>query len=301
MSDKQKHVFIGQKKGEELYEEEKRLSVYDGVDRIISSIELAEELDKTEDSTFVIPTGIETLDRLHEGGIEAGEVWIFTGPSGEGKTTITMTITQNMVAQGVKTAWFTLEVTPRQFIKKMKARSDDVPLFYLPNENKDILVEWIEERVVEAKVKYNCQVVFIDHLQQIFHQARADNPNLSWEMGDLMAKIKHIAIWHDVAVCLIAHTKDDPSGTSREPRKEDIRDSGLVQRLADSIVMIWRVPNDDDLTNTRRKPLSEEDKKAKVRVVKNRRVGKLGAFFMYHASHYLEESSYGYNGNTDDF
>lgn len=206
-------------------------------------------------------------------------------------TTITMTVTQNMAERDVKTAWFTLEVTPRQFIKKMKSRAGTVPLFYLPNENKDPVIGWIEERIVEAKVKYDCKVVFIDHLQQIFSLARMENPNanLSWEIGDLMAKIKSIAIMHDIAICLIVHTKDDPSGSAREPRKEDIRDSGLVQRLADSIVMIWRVPNDDELTNSRRKVLKEEDRKAKVRVVKNRRSGKLGTWFMYHQDHSLEE------------
>lgn len=218
-------------------------------------------------------------------------------------TSITMSITQNMAAIGVKTAWFTLEVTPRQFIQKMKARTENVPLFYLPNENKDPVVGWIEERILEAKVKYNARVVFIDHLQQIFSIARMEKPNsnLSWEIGDLMAKIKQIAVLHSIAICLIVHTKDDPTGSSREPRKEDIRDSGLVQRLADSIVMIWRVPNADDLDATRRKVIKEDDAKAKVRLVKNRRTGKLGTWFMYHTNHYLEEVSSTYGQGVDNF
>lgn len=291
MSEKKEKKLIGQLPPEELFLEEQRLAGYEGEDRMVSSLELAEELDKTEDSNFIVATGIPSLDAAHEGGIEAGEVWVFTGPSGEGKTTITMTVTQNMAECDVKTAWFTLEVTPRQFIKKMKSRAGKVPLFYLPNENKEPMVNWIEERIIEAKVKYDCRVIFIDHLQQIFSMARMENPNqnLSWEMGDLMAKIKNIAVMHDIAICLIVHTKDDPTGSSREPRKEDIRDSGLVQRLADSIVMIWRVPNDDELKNSRRKVIETSDAKAKVRIVKNRRNGTLGTWFMYHKDHYLEE------------
>lgn len=301
-NDNKKPTLIGQKKGPELYEIEKQLSEYDGDDRMVSSHELAEDLKNTEDTQFIIPTGIAGLDDKHEGGIEAGEVWIFSGPSGEGKTTITMSITQNMCEKEVKTAWFSLEVTPRQFIKKMQARGGELPLFYLPNENKEPMVQWIEERIVEAKVKFDVKVVFIDHLQQIFSIAqmeqRNNNRNLSWEIGDLMAKIKQIAVMHDIAICLIAHTKDDPQGSSREPRKEDIRDSGLVQRLADSIVMVWRVPNDDELKNIRRKPLDELDIKAKVRVVKNRRTGSQGAFFMYHKNHYLQEDV---AGTSEDF
>lgn len=281
---------IGKTSGPERFAIEKKLHDYQGEDRMVSSHELAEELKNVEDASFITPTGIKSLDRLHDGGIEAGEVWIFSGPSGEGKTTMTMTITQNMAAAGVKTAWFTLEVTPRQFIQKIQSRSSEIPLFYLPHENMDPVISWLEERIVEARVKYDCKVFFIDHLQQIFSMAvMQKNANLSWEIGDLMAKIKQLAVAHNIAIILIAHTKDDPTGSSREPRKEDIRDSGLVQRLADSIIMIWRVPNDDDIASTRRKTLSEEDRKAKVRVVKNRRTGKQGTWFMTHEKHYLEE------------
>lgn len=244
----------------------------------------------------ILRTGIKSVESIGEGEyygitLDGDHEYLLKDFTVTHNTTITMTMTQNMAEAGIKTAWFTLEVTPRQFIKKMKARANNVPLFYLPNENKDPVVSWIEERIVEAKVKYDCKVVFIDHLQQIFSMARMENPNgnLSWEIGDLMAKIKSIATMHDIAVVLIAHTKDDPSGSSREPRKEDIRDSGLVQRLADSIIMIWRVPDDDELKNSRRKIIESGDAKAKVRIVKNRRTGTLGTWFMLHKDHYLEE------------
>lgn len=300
MTDKKHKPLIGQLPPQDLFLEEQRLSKYEGEDRMVSSLELAADLDKTEDSNFIVATGVNSLDAAHDGGIEAGEVWVVSGFAGEGKTTLTMTITQNMAEKDVKTAWFTLEVTPRQFIKKMKAKGGSVPLFYLPNENKDPVIEWIEERIIEAKVKYDCKVVFIDHLQQIFSIARMENPNmnLSWEIGDLMAKIKSIAIMHDIAIILIVHCKDDPSGSSREPRKEDLRDSGLIVRLADTVILVWRVPDNDELKNSRRKVIESTDTKAKVRIVKNRRNGTLGTWFMYHNNHYLEEvKEYG-NGNS---
>lgn len=279
-------------KGEKLYEKEKRLYGYSGVDKIVSSLELAEELKKTEESMFIIPTGIKTYDRLHEGGVEAGELIIVTGPTGEGKTSFLMSVTKNMAKESVSSVWFTLEVTPRQFLKKIIGNGNEVPLFYVPKENTDNQIDWIEERIVEAKVKHNAKVIFIDHIHQIFSIARMDSKsNLSFELGDLVAKIKKIAIDHNLVVFLIAHSKDDPAGTSREPRKEDIRDSGLISRLADSIVGVWRVPNNEGLETTRRNPINEFDTKSKVRVFKNRRTGKLGAWFMYHTSHYLDESS----------
>ncbi len=292
---------IGRVKGQKLYEIEKKLSEYQGEDRIVSSTWLSEELKKTEESVFIIPTGIPTFDRLHDGGVEAGELIVVTGPTGEGKTSWLMSITKNMSEVGVSSVWFTLEVTPRQFLKKIMKSDGTVPLFYVPNDNTDNQVDWIEQRIIEAKVKYNAKVVFIDHIHQIMSLAKMEgkNTNMSWEIGDLVGKIKNIAITHNLTVFLIAHSKDDPAGTAREPRKEDIRDSGLISRLADSIVGIWRVPNDDTLENTRRKPLVETDTKSKVRVFKNRRTGKVAPFFMYHENHYLKEDTITGRANQD--
>lgn len=286
---------------QQLFEREKRLIAYQGPDRIISSHELEEELKKTEDTAFRVPTGVATIDRLHEGGLEAGELIVVTGPTGEGKTTLLMSITKNMSEAHVNSVWFTLEVTPRQFIKKITT-AGILPLFYLPKDNTDNQIAWLEERIIEAKAKHNVRVVFIDHLHQIFSMAKMDrsNMNVSLEIGDLTAKIKQIALNYNMIIFLIAHTKDDPSGSSREPRKEDIRDSGLISRLADSIIGVWRVPQDDKLDSTRRKPIAEEDTKAKVRLFKNRRTGLLAAWFMIHENHYLKD--YSLDGNDfDDF
>lgn len=278
-----------------LYELEKKLSEYAGPDRVVSSIELQKELEKTKEEIFVIPTGMPTLDRLLEGGVEAGELFVVSGPTDEGKSTMLMSITRNMARKEVKTAWFTMEITPRQFIKKIGSRGE-LPLFYLPNEayeaGEDTL-NWIQERIIEARAKYGVQVVFIDHLHQIFSLAKTSQKrgNMSWEMGDLVGRLKNMAISLNIVIFLIAHTKDDPEGSAREPRKEDIRDSGLISRLADEILMVWRVKNDAELDGKRRTPTDEHDTKAKVRLMKNRRVGKYGTWFMHHDNYHLLEVS----------
>lgn len=276
----------------ELMEKEIALSQYDGDDRVVSSHELAEELAETEDSQFIIPTRVASFDRVHEGGVEAGELIVVTGPTGEGKTTFLMSVTKNMISDGVKSAWFSLEVTPRQFMKKIKkAEEHNVPLFYLPKENKEEGgLEWIEDRIIESKVKHNTNVVFIDHLHQIFSTDKFNkNINTSIEIGDMVAKLKAMALHHNIVIFLIAHSKDDPTGSSREPKKEDIRDSGLISRLADTIVGVWRVTNDATIEQTRRKAIGEDDNKTKVRIFKNRRTGILTSWFMDHNSHYLHE------------
>lgn len=277
-------------KGKELAELEFKLASYEGEDKIVSSHELAEKLKETEDSVFKISTGIKSVDRLLD-EVEMGELVVVTGPTGEGKTTLLMTVTKNMADLKVSTVWFTLEVTPRQFLKKIMKSTDQLPLFYLPNKNLDNTVAWLEQRIIEAKVKYDAKVIFIDHIHSIFSLARVTN-NVSLEIGDLVAKIKDMAITNNLVIFLIAHCKDDPQNSAREPRKEDIRDSGLISRLADTIMGVWRIPNRDDGTMNRRNPIDEQDNKSKIRIFKNRRTGVLGSFVMYHRDHYLSEDPF---------
>jgi len=68
----------------ELLKLEKEMYDYQGDDRIVSSHELAKELDQTKDVVLSFKTGIPSMDRILE-DIEAGELIVITGPSGEGK------------------------------------------------------------------------------------------------------------------------------------------------------------------------------------------------------------------------
>lgn len=304
-------------KGRALLEKELELAEYQGPDRIVSSLDLAEELAKVEESMFTTLTGVKSLDRILGNGVEAGELVIVTGPTGEGKTTLLMTITKNMAEMNVNATWFTLEVTPRQFLQKLTKASPGIesklPLFYIPRATLEDaeeayvkswekkhrrnyqMIDWIEDRIIESKVKVEkdgklLKVIFIDHIHQIFELAKSHNVSL--EMGEMVARIKNMAIVHNLCIFLIAHSKDPEAGSSREPRKEDIRDSGLISRLADTIIGVWRIANANDGTGPRRDEINEEDNKAKVRVFKNRREGRQGAFVMYHANHYLTEDPF---------
>jgi replicative DNA helicase len=280
---------------------------------IATSYELAKALESTEESVFRIESGFPSMDRICN-GFEAGELVIVTGPTGEGKTTLLLSITSHLAQKDIGTTWFTLEVTPRQFIKKITKASGKLPFFYLPSSTfEDIdpealrlwekekgrkfeMIDWIERRILQSVDRGNkegvpVRAIFIDHIHQIFSIAKVER-NLSLELGDMVAKIKDIAVKNNLVIFLIAHSKDDPQGTNREPRKEDIRDSGLVVRLADTVIGVWRVPNGDSADTNRRKEIKEGDVASKIRVFKNRREGVLGHFIAQHKEHRLYEDEF---------
>lgn len=259
----------------EILETEKRLSEYQGEDRIVSSIELKTELDKTAPSVFISSTGIDKLDEILS-NVEAGEMIVVTGGTGAGKTTLLHTITKN-IADKTPVAWFTLEVTPRQFLAKF---GEHLPLFYTPAKNTDNNIKWLIERIIEAKLKHDVKMIFIDHLHQIFSVDKFNGKNLSLELGDIVAKIKQLAIEYNLTIWLIAHGTDDKNSTTREPKMTDVRDSGMIIRLADTVLGVWRVPNSYNGTEGTITDLDENDTRSKVRIWKNRRTGKLGWFMM---------------------
>lgn len=293
----------------EVFDRDQELHRYAGPDRVVPSGEVAEALKLTAEADYKVYTGFESLDRILD-GVEAGELVVVSGPTSGGKTTLLMNITQNMAKMGVAGAWFTMEVTPRQFIKKI-SNQGELPLFYLPlsgfeDAPKEVLAaflakykrpmdtyDWMETKIIEACIKYGTKVVFIDHLHQLFSLSKmAQSRNMSAEIGDLTAKIKQIAVANNLVVFLIAHSKDDPDRANRDPFMESVRDSGLIIRYADIVLGVWRVANRDDVTSDRISAINENDNKSKVRVWKNRREGTRGAFSLYHHNHFLTEDPF---------
>jgi replicative DNA helicase len=262
---------------------ESKLENYAGEDRIITSHELRDILGEQK-NVVSFATGVPTIDRVLQ-NTEAGELIVVSGPTGYGKTSLLVSITKN-IAEKVKSVWFTLEVTPRQFISKF---GDNLPLFYIPAKNTDNNIQWLIARIIEAKVKHNIQMVFIDHLHQLFSIDKFNGKNLSLELGDIVARLKQLAITYDLVIWLVSHSTDDKERINREPKMMDIRDSGMISRLADIVIGVWRIPNSYTGTETTLGEIGESDTRSKVRIWKNRRTGKLGYLVMEMVNGHLQE------------
>jgi replicative DNA helicase len=124
----------------------------------------------------------------------------------------------------------------------------------MPAKLKGNSIDWITERIHEAKVKYRVQAVFVDHLHYLVDMSRH---SISIEIGSVMRSIKKLALRFNVCFFLIAHT------TKIRPDTEldlgDTRDSSFIEQEADNVFYIWRKPH--------------RANEATLKIAKNRRYG----------------------------
>lgn len=234
-----------------ILEREQALVDYDGEDKIISSYEMVEKVVASMGNTAPIYSRIPTLDSVL-GGFEGGELTVISGLSGNGKTLFSQTITLNFAYQEINSVWFSYEVMPKNFLK---AWGEALPLFYMPNTLKDNTLEWLENRIHEAKVKYNCKVVFIDHLHFLVDMRTRNN--MSLEIGYTMRSLKKMALKLNLCIFLIAHTsKIKPDS---ELDLDSLRDSSFIAQESDNVLMIWRRLN--------------SEREAVLKICKNRKNG----------------------------
>jgi len=214
-------------------EQEEKLLHYEGPDKVVSSVDLAKYYEEHGRRSQGFQFGVTSLDEALN-GFEAGEVIVVSGPTAMGKTLFCDSVARSLKELGTYSLFFTFEVTPQKFVAW---HSSDESIVYLPKEHKIADLGWLKQRCWEAKLKYDCQVVFVDHLHYILDMAK--RTNMSMEIGSVMRFLKkEIALELDLTVFLVCHIYKLP--LEIEPSINHLRDSSFVGQEADSVIMIWR-------------------------------------------------------------
>ena len=156
------------------------LKDYQEPDMVVSSHELWEVLKNQQTQGFRVPL-FPILDNYID-GFQEGELIVVSGQTKHGKTLFCQTITKTLIKGNINSLWFTFEVPARQFLSFMQD-GGMLPLFYMPQQLKSRNLEWLEERIKEAIVKYQIKAVFIDHLHYLLDMKRH---NISLEIRSIM-------------------------------------------------------------------------------------------------------------------
>jgi len=249
-------------------EVESKLAGYDGEDKVVSSQDLFKILLEKKKRDVKLKSNIPSLDNLI-GGFSGGELNVVSGLTGNGKTLFCQTLTSEFAEHEKRSLWFTYEVPALQFLQQF---GKDIPHIYMPSLLKSTGLEWIKERIMEAKLKYGIEAVFVDHLHFLADVMMKKYPSL--EIGHVMRTLKRWAMEFNIAFFLIAHT------TKVRPEQEldlgDTRDSSFIEQEADNVFYIWRQ--------------KKVERGAVLKIAKNRGNGVMGKkIYLIKTEHFLRE------------
>lgn len=241
--------------------------MYDGEDKIISSLEIA-ELIKVRPEQAKMFSGYSGLDNILD-GFRHKQLIVVSAATKSGKTSFCIELTSRL--KQYNPMWLPFEEPAEELIIKFLDRKEQPPLFYTPQKMAGNTLTWVEKKIVEAKAKYNSQIIFIDHLHFIVDFG---GQNMSQEIGRTMRELKQLAVKWGVVIVLIAHLRK--TQVDEQPTLEDLRDSSFIAQEADTVIMLWRETKKDP--ETRQVIIGNN---VNISVQANRRTGKTGNVLMH--------------------
>ncbi len=251
------------------------LKDYQGKDRIIYANDKWQEIQNEKQSRppFRAMTGIPSLDSCVD-GFRKGQLVVMSGPPKHGKSSMAQTFTKNFTDRGLKCLWFSYELGYEELFDKFPMEKMD---FYVPNYMETGNVQWVEDKIIESTIKFNTEIVFIDHLDFLRDPQiiKVHGDHLSSYVGSIVQKIKRIAIERNVVIFLLSHIRKNEWKTNDTPTSVELADSRQTAQLADFVLMMVRKraeTNSDEIY---------DGTKAMLSVVENRHNGKTKKIFVH--------------------
>jgi replicative DNA helicase len=207
------------------------LRCYAGEDKIESSKDIEARILDGERRP-VYSTGIPDLDALLRGGVRGGQMVVVAAITKHGKTEFCIHLTKLM--QELKPLWFSYEDGAEEIVERFIDSNVPVPLFYSPATLSQKTPKWIEQRIVEAMVKYGTKLVFIDNINYMAPRGQ----HTAQEISFITKELKDMATRWNVTIVLVAQLTK--VAIDRHPDINDIKESSSIAQDASTVILLWR-------------------------------------------------------------
>lgn len=228
-----------------LTEKQKQLKNYKGDDMVVSSQEIEEDIKNVPENPVKISTGFKNLDYLL-GKIEGGEMIAITGKTKRGKSLIIKSMLSNLANNGHRAVIFQYEIPYRRYFESW---GGNPPLFYLPKHLRNRTSRWLEERVIEAKLKYGINVVVIDPYNKLVNYEQKQSPTV--QASAIVGNLKDICTTHNIIMFVVSHaSRIAEGGTLNENIFRDCLPKGqLIYNSNGSMIPIEKIKEKDKIVS----------------------------------------------------
>lgn len=215
------------------------------------------------------PTHIPTLDKMLNGGLRPGGLYILAARPSVGKSSLAQGVALNMAADGQSTLFLSLEMGENEVadrgvsctgrvsysaLQTGRMAQDDWSravdaldrLGPLPLHIDDQGAITLRDVRSKAKLVPGLRLIVIDYLQLMSGSSRRDG-NRNAEIEEISRGLKALAKELGVAILALSQlNRSVETRNDKRPNLSDLRDSGAIEQDADVVLFLWPVRDFDN-------------------------------------------------------
>ena len=239
-------------------------------------------------------TGFDKLDEVL-GGWRYGELTVWSGANGSGKTNILLQLMKIQAKQGIPVLIGSFEMRPEEYFRWLvqmhlgkNYKKEDVKsvlneyayTMYYIDKLGSIRANDIIEIIKYAVEKYGVKFIVIDSLMRIVFKTQ----DKYQEERDFCVALSTLAKDYELSIHLVAHPRKTESD-SDEPEKVDIAGSADITNNADNVIVVYRVLKIDGQNESKNNKSKKKNKvniecDAMLTIRKNRVKGTYGRVYL---------------------
>lgn len=260
-----------------------------------------------------VATGYISLDKIIN-GFRKGHLIVLAASTSVGKSAFALNMARNILKQNVPIAVISLEMDAQEIVDRIiiaesnvqgwrydrgeTTRDEDLHisqaienLYKLPlsiSDERGLTVAQVRARLR----KFNAQMgglglAIIDYLQMLqIPQEGLNQGNIARAVGDNVLQLRNLASELDIPIILVSQiSRSFKSRTDKRPVLSDLRDSGNIEEIADSVIFLYRHAHTS--IGAREEAIQEgRERETEIIVAKNR-TGMTGHAVLFFEEEYI--------------
>ena len=224
--------------------------------------------DYFRDKEIIYDTGISSIDD-NIGTFDSGDLIIIAARPSVGKSALALQIARRFGRNGLKTAYFNLEMTEKQMYERAVASASGINMKRIRNatnflgdekekfdKGNELLMQEDNLYIYDgnfrvrdiraAQKNHRFKAIFVDYLQLVSpDRARS---NRREEVGAISRGLKRIGMENNIPVFALSQlNRMSEMNKDKEPSMAELREAGDIEQDASTIIMLWN-PNKEDST-----------------------------------------------------